>query len=209
MKTADCKPGTRARLIDCTPIDGTEVEVLRNSGSSVSVALVDDHPSFRAYRKGMVLNVHAYQLAEIVATKLDEVNPEDAATDAAMRDGMRELARQGGPLVAQHTPLPWIKVPQNDGSAMIAHEYQTGDQLRPKGLRLIAHVMARSKSLAEDEANTAFIVRACSSHDPLVTALLGVREELAHLVITDLAQGDHKDACFALIDRALTLAVQP
>lgn len=28
-------------------------------------------------------------------------------TDAAMRDGMRELARQGDPIVSAHTPGPW------------------------------------------------------------------------------------------------------
>ena len=67
----------------------------------------------------------------------------------------------------KHTPLPWSIVPQNDGSAMIAHEYQTGKQMNPKGLRLIAHVLARGNSLQMDEANAAVIVAAVNAYAAL------------------------------------------
>lgn len=62
--------------------------------------------------------------------------------------------------MSAHTPGPWVAVPQSDGSAMVAHECATGKQLNPKGLRLVAHVMARGKSLLEDEANARLIAAA-------------------------------------------------
>ena len=43
---------------------------------------------------------------------------------------------------------------------MIAHPYETGNQIRPKGLRLIGHVLARGNSLTQDEANARLIAAA-------------------------------------------------
>jgi len=78
----------------------------------------------------------------------------------------------------QHTAEPWISVPQSDGSSMIAREYETGKQMNPKGLRLIAHVMARGNSLAEDEANARRIV-AC------VNELAGVQEVTGYVHVIE------------------------
>lgn len=73
--------------------------------------------------------------------------------------------------MSEHTATPWVNIPQTNGSSMICREYETGDQMNPKGLRLIANVLARLGSLREDEANTEFIVRAVNSHDDLVKAV--------------------------------------
>ncbi len=62
--------------------------------------------------------------------------------------------------MSAHTAGPWTLVAQSDGSAMIAREFATGKQMNPKGLRLIAHVLARGNSLAEDEANARLIAAA-------------------------------------------------
>jgi hypothetical protein len=59
-----------------------------------------------------------------------------------------------------HTAGPWSRVPQTNGSDLIAHEFETGNQMTPKGLRLIAFTMKRGNSLKEDEANTALILAA-------------------------------------------------
>lgn len=61
---------------------------------------------------------------------------------------------------AQHTPGPWSRVPQSDGSTLIARRYETGNQMRPTGLRIIGFTMARSNSLAEDEANACLFAAA-------------------------------------------------
>lgn len=58
------------------------------------------------------------------------------------------------------TKGPWYVIPQSNGSAMIAREYETGKQLNPKGLRLIANSLARGDSLTEDEANARLIAAA-------------------------------------------------
>lgn len=52
----------------------------------------------------------------------------------------------------------WSIIPQSNGSSMLAVEYLTGNQMQPKGLRLIAHVLTRGDSLTTDEANAARIV---------------------------------------------------
>lgn len=70
----------------------------------------------------------------------------------------------------RHTRLPWMEVAQGDGSAMIVHEHETGNQMKPKGFRIVAQAFARKNSLAEDEANAAFIVRACNNFDALLEA---------------------------------------
>ncbi len=80
-----------------------------------------------------------------------------------------------------HTPTPWVAVPQSDGSAMIAHEYETGKQMNPKGLRLICHVMSRGNSLRQDEANAELIVRAVNasaSNEKVIEALVEALEGL-------------------------------
>lgn len=58
------------------------------------------------------------------------------------------------------TPGPWVEIPQTDGSAMIAQEYETGKQMNPKGYMLVCHVMARRDSLPTDEANATLIAHA-------------------------------------------------
>ena len=63
-------------------------------------------------------------------------------------------------LLAATTQGDWMGVAQGDGSTMIAHQYETGNQVRPLGLRLVCHVLARRDTLAEDQANAAFIVAA-------------------------------------------------
>lgn len=75
-----------------------------------------------------------------------------------------------------HTPGPWVAVPQSDGSAMIAHEFETGKQMNPKGLRLIAHVLARRNSLAEDEANARLIAAAPELYASLRATLALIRK---------------------------------
>ncbi len=69
-------------------------------------------------------------------------------------------AHKSGHSESGHTDGPWTAVPQSDGSAMIAHEYETGNQMRPKGLRLVCHVLTRGNSLKQDEANARLIAAA-------------------------------------------------
>ena len=59
--------------------------------------------------------------------------------------------------MSKHTPGPWSRVPQSKGGDLIAQEYETGNQMNPKGLRLIAFMMSRGDSLATDEANARLI----------------------------------------------------
>lgn len=59
-----------------------------------------------------------------------------------------------------HTPSPWILVPQNGAGPMIAHPFETGNQMNPTGLRLIAHMLQRRDSLTEDQANARLIAAA-------------------------------------------------
>ena len=65
------------------------------------------------------------------------------------------------------TTGPWVIVPQDDGSAMVAHEYDTGKQMNPKGLRLISHVLVRGNSLRQDEANARLIAAAPEMYEAL------------------------------------------
>ena len=69
------------------------------------------------------------------------------------------------------TPGPWSRVPQNRGGDLIAREYETGDQMNPKGLRLVTFMMARGDSLREDEANAALISAAPEMYEALKAAL--------------------------------------
>ena len=61
---------------------------------------------------------------------------------------------------AKHTPVPWILVPQGNGSYIVAHEFETQNQMHPKGLRLICTVFARGDSLKEDIENARLIAAA-------------------------------------------------
>ena len=85
----------------------------------------------------------------------------------------------GAKTAGTHTQEPWILVPQSDGSAMIAREFETGKQMNPKGLRLIAHALARRDSLKEDEANARRIV-AC------VNACAGIPDDVLPMVGKEL-----------------------
>lgn len=61
---------------------------------------------------------------------------------------------------AKHTKGPWVRVPQSNGGDLIAHRYETGNQMNPTGLRLIAFMMARGNSIKEDEANASLMMAA-------------------------------------------------
>jgi hypothetical protein len=63
-------------------------------------------------------------------------------------------------MTAQHTPGPWSQIPQSTGGPIIAHKYETGNQLNPIGLRLVGLTMARKDSLKEDEANARLMAAA-------------------------------------------------
>lgn len=71
----------------------------------------------------------------------------------------------------QHTPGPWSLIPQSNGSSMVVLVRETNQQMQPKAFRLIAHVLARGNSLAEDEANARRIVQC-------VNACTGIPEEV-------------------------------
>jgi hypothetical protein len=61
---------------------------------------------------------------------------------------------------ATHTPGPWEIIPQHGAGPMIAHPFETGNQMNPRGLRLVCHVLARGNSLAQDDANARLITAA-------------------------------------------------
>lgn len=67
-----------------------------------------------------------------------------------------EAAKQ----TVKHTDGPWSIIPQSNGTSLIAREYETGNQMKPKGLRLVAFTMQRGSSLPEDEANARLIAAA-------------------------------------------------
>ena len=62
--------------------------------------------------------------------------------------------------MSKYTSGPWTKVPQNGSGPIIAHEFDTGKQMHPRGLRLICHVLARGSSADEDAANASLIAAA-------------------------------------------------
>ncbi len=78
--------------------------------------------------------------------------------------------------MSQHTPTPWkaqqglsstsprLEIVRADLSAFVAQVHRTHDGNK------------------EAEANAAFIVRACNSHDALVEALSALEAELSHLL---------------------------
>ena len=62
-------------------------------------------------------------------------------------------------LERQATAGEWALIPQSNGAGpMLAHPYATGKQMNPTGLRLIAHMLQRGDSLAQDKANAGLIV---------------------------------------------------
>ena len=60
----------------------------------------------------------------------------------------------------KHTPGPWDVIPQGANGPLIARQYETGQQLNPKGLRLVCHVLTRRDSLSQDEANARLLAAA-------------------------------------------------
>jgi len=53
---------------------------------------------------------------------------------------------------------------------MLARVIETGEQMQPTRLRLIAHLLERGNSLDEDRKNAEFIVKAVNLHDQLLAA---------------------------------------
>lgn len=100
----------------------------------------------------------------------------------------------------KHTATPWILVPQSDGSYLIAHEYETGKQMNPKGLRLIAFTMARRDSLEMDDANAETIVQCVNGWDALTAERDRLRAALE--LIRDLDTFNGTSALRCAIDVA-------
>jgi hypothetical protein len=71
----------------------------------------------------------------------------------------------------KHTPGPWVQVPQTNGGTLIAHPFETGKQMSPRGLRVICFTMDRASSLFEDEANARLIAAAPGLLEALEYAL--------------------------------------
>ena len=69
------------------------------------------------------------------------------------------------------TPGPWADIPQNGAGPMIAHKFETGNQINPTGLRLICHMLQRGNSLEQDEANARLIAAAPELYAALVAIL--------------------------------------
>lgn len=90
-----------------------------------------------------------------------------AITDAMLKEweGLCEKA----------TPGDWITVPQHIAGPLIAHSFETGQKMRPTGLRLICHMMERGKSLSEDQANAAFIAAARTALPLLIAEVRKLR----------------------------------
>ena len=62
--------------------------------------------------------------------------------------------------MSKHTPAEWSVIPQGDGSLLVARRFETGKQMNPLGLRLIAHVLTRGNSIEQDKANARLIAAA-------------------------------------------------
>lgn len=88
-----------------------------------------------------------------------------------------------------HTPGPWEAVPQNGAGPMIAHRYETGNQMRPTGLRLIAHLLERRNSLAEDQANANLIAAAPDMLHALKAFVSDLRQQ-QKMADSDMAEID-------------------
>ena len=66
---------------------------------------------------------------------------------------------------SKHTPGPWDVIPQNGAGPMIAHRYDTGNDINPTGLRLVCHVLERKASFEVDAANARLIAAAPTMYD--------------------------------------------
>lgn len=95
------------------------------------------------------------------------INCDVAVLDWGSGFGRRLDTACPGKVKAKHTPLPWVGVPQSNGSMMLARQYDTGKQLQPKGLRIVGFVLARGDTLEEDEANAELILKCVNAwNDP-------------------------------------------
>lgn len=101
-----------------------------------------------------------------------------------------------------HTPGPWKEIPQNGAGPMIAHEFETGKQMNPVGLRLICHVLQRGNSLEQDRANARLLAAAPDLLEALVALLtMSDRGPQPRKLDEALSWRDNDDRA-----RALTLA---
>lgn len=99
--------------------------------------------------------------------------------------------------MANFTKGPWKEVPQNSAGPMIAHEFETGNQMNPTGLRLVCHVLQRGNSITEDRANAHLIAAAPELLEQL-QALVGLLDESDEHEIEDSTL----DECRAVIAKA-------
>ena len=85
-------------------------------------------------------------------------------------------------LERQATAGEWALIPQSNGAGpMLAHPYATGKQMNPTGLRLIAHMLQRGDSLAQDKANAGLIVALRNGYPLLRERLSAALEEVERL----------------------------
>lgn len=99
--------------------------------------------------------------------------------------------------MSKWTKEPWTLVPQSNGGYLVAHKYDTGEQMSPTGLRLIAFTMARGNSLEMDEANAVRIV-SC------VNAMAGLDPEKV-LAVVEAAKEYRREADIPLLHKDLAL----
>jgi hypothetical protein len=92
------------------------------------------------------------------------------------------------------TQGPWEEIPQHGAGPIIAHPYETGSQMNPRGLRLVCHVLARGNSLKQDEANARFIAstrtlvpQLCDEVERLMAAVAGKNRLLPSLIAEGIA----------------------
>ncbi len=69
---------------------------------------------------------------------------------------------------AKHTPTPWVFIPMNEYVYDAAFKYRIEGE---DGFSPCCIYADGTKNKGTTEANAAFIVRACNSHDALVDAL--------------------------------------
>lgn len=74
------------------------------------------------------------------------------------------------------TKGPWEALPQNGAGPMIVHIFDTGNQMRPTGYRLIAHMLERGNSLDQDRANAHLIAAAPDLYEALETVAQLLRD---------------------------------
>lgn len=105
-----------------------------------------------------------------------------------------------------HTEGPWEIVPQHGaGQVLIAHPFDTGKQMAPRGLRIIGFVMHRGNSLAEDDANARLI----ASAPDMKAEIERLRASKAALILALFAckhGAEYPDELGDIIDAALTNA---